>query len=246
MRIDILTLFDDMCERVLSESIIGRARERGLLDLHTHNIRDYTVDRQKRVDDAPFGGGFGMVMQVQPIVDCYEALCNTLGKRPHLIYMSPQGKPLTQKRVIELSQTDGFAVLCGHYEGVDERVLESIVDEEISLGDFVLTGGELPALALTDAVCRMVDGVLSDPQCYRDESHFNGLLEHPQYSRPADFRGDCVPEILLSGHHANIETWRRQQSLQRTLQKRPDLLETAPLSEKDLRFLETLGWSKKK
>ena len=175
MRIDILTLFDDMCERVLSESIIGRARERGLLDLHTHNIRDYTVDRQKRVDDAPFGGGFGMVMQVQPIVDCYEALCNTLGKRPHLIYMSPQGKPLTQKRVIELSQTDGFAVLCGHYEGVDERVLESIVDEEISLGDFVLTGGELPALALTDAVCRMVDGVLSDPQCYRDESHFNGL-----------------------------------------------------------------------
>lgn len=240
MRIDILTLFDEMCERVLDESIIGRARQKGLVTLCTHQIRDYTVDRQKRVDDAPFGGGMGMVMQVQPIVDCYEALCEELGHRPHLIYMSPQGKPLTQSRVKELAQTDGFAILCGHYEGVDERVLDMIVDEEISVGDFVLTGGELPALALTDAVCRMVDGVLSDPQCYTDESHFNGLLEYPQYSRPADFRGHPVPEVLLSGHHANIERWRREQSLLRTAQKRPDLLEHAELSEEDRKFLASL------
>lgn len=240
MRIDILTLFDEMCERVLDESIIGRARQKGIVTLCTHQIRDYTIDRQKRVDDAPFGGGMGMVMQVQPIVDCYEALCEELGHRPHLIYMSPQGKPLTQSRVKELAQTDGFAILCGHYEGVDERVLDMIVDEEISVGDFVLTGGELPALALTDAVCRMVDGVLSDPQCYTDESHFNGLLEYPQYSRPADFRGHPVPEVLLSGHHANIERWRRQQSLLRTAQKRPDLLENAELTDEDRKFLAGL------
>ncbi|MGN1081511.1 MAG: tRNA (guanosine(37)-N1)-methyltransferase TrmD, partial [Acutalibacteraceae bacterium] len=180
MRIDILTLFDEMCERVMSESIIGRARAKGAITVKCHQIRDYTLDRQKRVDDAPFGGGMGMVMQVQPITDCFEAVCKELGKRPHLIYMSPQGKPLNQKRVKELSELDNIAILCGHYEGVDERVIDSIVDEEISVGDFVVTGGELPALMLADAVARMCDGVLSSDECYIEESHYNGLLEYPQ------------------------------------------------------------------
>lgn len=244
MRIDILTLFDEMCERVMSESIIGRARAKGAITVKCHQIRDYTADRQKRVDDAPFGGGMGMVMQVQPITDCFEAVCADAGYRPYLIYMSPQGKPLTQQRVKELSQLQGFAVLCGHYEGIDERVIDSIVDEEISVGDFVATGGELPALMLADAVARLCDGVLSSAECYTEESHYNGLLEYPQYSRPADFRGMKVPEILLSGHHENIAKWRRQQSLIRTAKKRPDMfekLELDPEDEKLLRLAQNNG-----
>ncbi len=240
MRIDILTLFDEMCERVMSESIIGRARAKGAIDIKCHQIRDYTVDRQKRVDDAPFGGGLGMVMQVQPIVDCYDALCNEIGKKPHIVYMSPQGKRLDQKKVVELSQYENLAILCGHYEGVDERVIDMIVDEEISIGDFVLTGGELPALMLADAVARMCDGVLRSPECFTEESHYNGLLEYPQYSRPADFRGHTVPEILLSGHHGNIEKWRREQSLRRTYLKRPDMLECAELSAEDKKMLKKI------
>lgn len=225
MRIDILTLFPDMCRSVYSESIIGRSVAKGLLEIEAHNIRDYTADRHKNVDDTPYGGGMGMILQAQPIYDCFQSLCQTLGTRPHLIYLSPQGKVLTQERVKELAQMPNLALLCGHYEGVDERVLEAIVDEEISIGDYVLTGGELPALVLTDAVARMIPGVLANEEAMENESHYNGLLEYPQYTKPAVWNGMAVPEVLLSGHHANIEKWRKEQSLNRTKKRRPDLLE---------------------
>lgn len=225
MRIDILTLFPEMCRSVYSESIIGRSVAKGLLEIEAHNIRDYTADRHKNVDDTPYGGGMGMILQAQPIYDCFQSLCETLGTRPHLIYLSPQGKVLTQERVKELAQMPNLALLCGHYEGVDERVLEAIVDEEISIGDYVLTGGELPALVLTDAVARMIPGVLANEEAMENESHYNGLLEYPQYTKPAVWNGMAVPEVLLSGHHANIEKWRREQSLNRTKKRRPDLLE---------------------
>ena len=223
MRIDILTLFPEMCEAVLNESIIGRARKAGFVEIETHQIRDFTEDKHGRVDDAPYGGGMGMIMQPQPIYDCFLSLCETLGKRPHLVYLSPQGKPLTQERVKELAKLDNLALLCGHYEGVDERLLEEIVDEEISIGDYVLTGGELPALVLADAVARMLPGVLATDESFTDESHYSGLLEYPQYTRPPEWRGRQVPHILLSGHHANIEAFRREQALFRTKEKRPDL-----------------------
>ncbi len=225
MRIDILTLFPDMCRSVYSESIIGRSVAKGLLEIEAHNIRDYTADRHKNVDDTPYGGGMGMILQAQPIYDCFQSLCQTLGTRPHLIYLSPQGKVLTQEKVKELAQMPNLALLCGHYEGVDERVLEAIVDEEISIGDYVLTGGELPALVLTDAVARMIPGVLANEEAMENESHYNGLLEYPQYTKPAVWNGMAVPEVLLSGHHANIEKWRKEQSLNRTKKRRPDLLE---------------------
>ncbi len=233
MKIDILTLFPDMCYAVLNESIIGRAKKKGAIDFECHNIRDYSLDRLRRVDDAPYGGGRGMILQAQPIFDCFEAVCNKNGVRPHLIYMTPQGKVLTQKRALELSKMSHIAILCGHYEGVDERVIEEIVDEEISIGDYVLTGGELPALVLADAVARLVPGVLSDSECFEQESHFEELLEHPQYTRPAVWRGREVPEVLLSGHHAKIEEWRRQQALERTKIRRPDLYERHVKGEKE-------------
>ncbi len=240
MRIDILTLFKDMCLSVLSESIIGRARSNGLVEINCHDIRDYTLDKHNRVDDAPYGGGTGMIMQTQPIYDCYKAVCEETGTEPHLIYMSPQGKVLTQERAKELAQMSNIAILCGHYEGVDERIIEEIVDEEISIGDYVLTGGELPALVLADCISRMLPGVLPNEDAYTLESHFSGLLEYPQYTRPYDWHGMTVPEVLTSGHHANIQKWQREQSLQRTLERRPDLLEKAELSKKDKAFLETL------
>lgn len=238
MRIDFLTLFPDSCNAVLGESIIGRARERGILDFRFHQIRDYTENRQKQVDDYPYGGGMGMVMNAQPIADCYRAVCDELGHRPHLIYLSPQGKTLTQQRARELAELPELCLLCGHYEGVDERVLEAIVDEQISIGDYVLTGGELPAMVLADCVARMIPGVLSDEVCFTEESHFSSLLEYPQYTRPAVWEGREVPEILLSGHHENIAKWRREQSLLRTLEHRPDLLEHAELTPKEKVFLE--------
>lgn len=238
MRIDILTLFDEMCDRVLSESILGRAQSKGALEVHCHQIRDYTLNKQKQVDDYPYGGGQGMVMNAQPIADCFRAVCEETGERPYLIYMSPQGAVLTQQKARELAQKPHLCVLCGHYEGVDERVLEALVDEQISIGDYVLTGGELPALVLTDCVARMVPGVLSEEACFTDESHFAGLLEYPQYTRPAEWEGRAVPEVLLSGHHANISEWRRRQSLERTARLRPDLLEQAELTEKDRAFLK--------
>lgn len=226
MRIDIMTLFPEMCRAYYSESVIGRAAAKGIIEIDAVNIRDYTLDKHNRVDDTPYGGGMGMLMQAQPIYDCFSALCGRLGKRPHLIYMSPQGAVLTQQRAKELSKLDNIAILCGHYEGVDERVIEAIVDEEISIGDYVLTGGELPALVLTDCIARMVDGVLPNDEAKSKESHYDGLLEYPQYTKPAEWNGMAVPEVLLSGHHANIEKWRTEMAEKRTKERRPDMYET--------------------
>ena len=240
MRIDILTLFPEMCEAVMGESIIGRARKKGVLQVFCHQFRDFAGNKHNRVDDTIFGGGMGMLLMAEPIAACLDDLYEQLGKRPHTVYMSPQGKTLTQARVKELASMENLVILCGHYEGVDERVLEEYVDEEISLGDFVLTGGEIPALALADSVSRLVPGMLSAEECFEEESHYNGLLEYPQYTRPAVWRGKEVPEVLLSGHHANIRRWRHQQSLLRTAQKRPELLEKADLTEEDRMFLEEM------
>ena len=240
MRIDILTLFPDMCNAFLGESIIGRARESGCVEINCINIRDYTLDKHNRVDDAPYGGGTGMIIQTQPVYDCFDALCKTLGKRPHLVYMTPQGKTLTQKRVAELSELENIAILCGHYEGIDERVIEEIVDEEISVGDYVITGGELPALILADSISRMLPGVLANEDAFTYESHFSSLLEYPQYTRPPEWHGRKVPDILVSGHHAKIAAWQREQSLKRTFERRPDLLEKAQLDKKDMEYIERL------
>lgn len=240
MKIDLLTLFPEMCEAVLSESIVGRARAKGVLDIRCRQIRDYTLNKQKQVDDYPYGGGRGLVMNAQPIADCFRAVCRERHCRPYLIYMSPQGAVLTQKRAVELAAMPGICVLCGHYEGVDERVLEALVDEQISIGDYVLTGGELPALTLVDCVARLVPGVLSDEICFTEESHFSGLLEYPQYTRPAVWEGREVPEVLLTGHHANIAGWRHRQALERTLRRRPDMLKGAALSPEDRACLERL------
>lgn len=245
MRIDILTLFPDMCNAYLSESIIGRARKAGKVQIECIDIRNYTKDKHRRVDDTPYGGGMGMIMQVEPVFDCFEALCNEIGERPHLIYLTPQGKTLTQQRVKELSKMNNIALLCGHYEGIDERVIDELQPEEISVGDYVLTGGELPALILADSISRMLPGVLSDDECFTEESHFSSLLEYPQYTRPYEWHGRRVPDVLLTGHHANVEKWRREQSLERTLERRPDMLEKADLSKKDREFLEELKQRKK-
>lgn len=223
MRIDILTLFPEMCEKVLGESIIGRAQRSGAIDLRCRNIRDYAGNKHNRVDDTPYGGGMGMIMQAQPIYDCYNSVLDG-EEHVHLIYMSPKGKTLTQQRAMELSKLDRFVILCGHYEGVDQRVIDEIVDEEISIGDYVLTGGELPALVLTDVVCRMVPGVLPEDICFEEESHFSGLLEFPQYTKPAEWHGKKVPDVLLSGHHRNIAEWKRKKSIEETELRRPDLL----------------------
>ncbi len=221
MRIDILTLFPEMFESVLSCSMLGRARENGLLDFRLHNIRDYTDNKHRKTDDYPFGGGAGMVMMAQPIYDCMDAV--TEGSRVHRILLTPRGRLLTPERAQQLSKLDRIVLLCGHYEGVDERV-GAIIDEELSIGDYVLTGGELPAMVLVDCVARFVPGVLGSEESASDESHADGLLEYPQYTRPASFRGMDVPEILLNGHHANIEKWRREQALLKTKQMRPTLL----------------------
>ena len=241
MRIDILTLFPEMCEAVLSDSIIGRARTSGAVEIHCHNIRDYTTDKHGRVDDAPYGGGMGMIMGVQPIYDCFEALFGNGEQKPHVICMSPKGKTFNQKRACELAEKEHIVLLCGHYEGIDERVLEEIVDEEISIGDYVLTGGEMAAVVVTDAVSRMLPGVLSDDICFQDESHFAGLLEYPQYTRPAEWRGKKVPDVLLSGHHANIEKWRREQAILTTYNKRPEMLSDANLTQKEKEFVQSLN-----
>ena len=225
MRIDIITLFPEMFAPVLNESIIGRAQKSGAVEIHTHQLRDFAFDKHRRVDDTPYGGGMGMLMMAEPIALCFEAICEEIGARPHFIYMSPQGRTLRQSRLRELADVPNVCILCGHYEGVDQRVLDSLIDEEISIGDYVLTGGELPAMVFTDALCRMVPGVLTNNECFTEESHFNGLLEYPQYTKPAEWRGMAVPEVLLSGHHANIEKWRREKSVEITAKKRPDLLE---------------------
>ena len=229
-----------MCNAVLSESIIGRARQAGKVEINCVDIRNYTLDKHRRVDDKPYGGGMGMIMAPPPIYDCYKAICEDMGAKPHLIYLTPQGKTLTQQRVKELSKLDNLVLLCGHYEGIDERVIEELEPEEISVGDYVLTGGELPALILADSVSRMLPGVLSDDECFEEESHFNSLLEYPQYTHPSSWNGRDVPEILLSGHHAKVDEWRRQKSLERTYRRRPDMLERAKLDKKDEAFLSKL------
>ncbi len=239
MRIEIMTLFCDMCNSVLGESIIGRARATGKVEINCRDIRDYTEDKHRRVDDKPYGGGMGMIMQAQPIFDCYRSLCDETGTRPHLLYMTPQGKTLTQDRVKELAKLDNIAILCGHYEGIDERVIEELRPEEISVGDYVLTGGELPALIVADSISRMLPGVLSDDECFEEESHFSGLLEYPQYTHPAVWRDREVPDVLLSGHHANVDKWRRRQSLIRTRERRPDMFEKYELSKDDKKILSS-------
>ena len=202
-----------------------RAQKSGALEIHCHQLRDYAFDKHRRVDDTPYGGGMGMLMKAEPIALCFEDICDKIGKRPHFVYMSPQGKTLTQQRLKEIAEIENVCILCGHYEGVDQRLLDEFIDEEISIGDYVLTGGELPAMVFTDALSRMVPGVLSNNECFTEESHFNGLLEYPQYTKPSVWRGKEVPEVLLSGHHANIAKWQKEKSLEVTRAKRPDLLE---------------------
>jgi len=223
MRIDIATLFPDMCETVLNESIVGRARKAEKIELHCHQIRDYSNDKHRRVDDTPYGGGMGMVMQAEPIYRCYLAVAEQMGAKPHVIYMSPKGATFTQQRAIELSKMDNILIICGHYEGVDQRVIDKIVDEEISIGDYVLTGGELPALVVTDAIARMCDGVLSSEECFTEESHFSGLLEYPHYTRPEVWEGVSVPPVLLTGHHKNIAEFRHNEAVKITKERRPDM-----------------------
>ena len=241
MQIDILTLFPDTIRAGLGESILGRAQKNDIIRSEPHQIRDYTLNKQKQVDDAPYGGGQGMIMQAQPLYDCWRDVCRQAGKRVHTIYMSPAGKPFTQAEANRLQRDYSRLILvCGHYEGVDERFIEACVDEELSLGDFVLTGGELAAMAIADAVCRLVPGVLSDVSCFQDESHYSGLLEYPQYSRPLLWEGRGVPEVLLSGHHGKIARWRRKEALRRTRDRRPDMLERFPLTKEDRQLLEEL------
>ena len=230
MKIAILTLFPEMFTGPLTTSILGRARAEKLLTVEPMDIRPFSAQKHKNTDDYPFGGGAGMVMTAQPIVDCVEAV-RAQGFTGPCLYMSPRGKPLTQQKVRELSTLDGFLLLCGHYEGVDERALALVVDEEISLGDFVLTGGEVAAMAVVDAVARLVPGVLGSSQSAEEESFSAGLLDYPHYTRPREYRGLCVPEVLLNGDHARIAAWRRTQALRETLRRRPDLFAAAPMTD---------------
>lgn len=230
-----MTLFPELIERVLGESIIGRAQAAGIIEVYAHNIRDYSQNKHRRVDDTPYGGGMGMLMSPVPIYGCYEAILEkTKGiskEARRVIYMSPQGERFTQKKAAELLDYDNLILLCGHYEGVDQRIIDEIVDEELSIGDYVLTGGELPACIVVDCVSRMIDGVLSDKECYELESISSGMLEYPQYTRPYDFRGRLVPDVLISGHHENIDKWRLERALEKTRRLRPDLLEKSNTEE---------------
>lgn len=227
MRIDIMTLFPALIESVLGESIIGRAREAGIVQIHAHNIRDYSEDKHHRVDDTPYGGGRGMLMAAPPIYNCYSAITADAppDEKRHVVYLSPRGRTFTQKIAKEFVSYDRLILLCGHYEGIDQRIIDEIVDEELSVGDFVLTGGEIPACLVADAVCRLIDGVLPLPECHEKESFEDDLLEYPQYTRPPVFHDRAVPDVLLSGHHANIEKWRKEQSERITAERRPDLIQ---------------------
>ena len=236
MRFDILTLFPEMFDVVMNKSIIGSAQQNDIIKINTINIRDFSKDKHKKADDYPYGGGSGMVMMAQPIYDAYLSIVSSIENKPKVIYLSPQGNVLNQDMVRELSKEEHLILLCGHYEGVDERIVEEIVDIEISIGDYVLTGGELPAMVLVDSVSRLIPGVLSSEESYSQESHYEGVLEYPQYTRPYEFNGRKVPDILLSGHHENIAKWRRKQSLRRTSYKRPDLFEKLNFDDTDKKF----------
>lgn len=240
MNYHVLTLFPEMIEQGLSASILGKAQEKNIINLNTVNIRDYADNKHKQVDDYPYGGGAGMVMQPQPILGAYESIISKLDYKPRLIYLTPQGKTFNQNMALELSKEKSLVFLCGHYEGVDERIIDEIVTDEVSIGDYVLTGGELAVMVIIDAISRLLPGVLKNDQSAETESFHDGLLEYPQYTRPADYNGLKVPDVLLSGHHENIEKWRREQSLLRTASKRPDLLETANLSDKDRKILKKI------
>ena len=244
MRFDIFSLFPEVLEPYLNTSILKRAQENGALVVHTHNIRTWATDKHHTTDDTPYGGGGGMVMKPEPIFTALEAILGTPPSCP-VILLSPQGRLFTQKIAFELSQFDHLALICGRYESVDERIRQHLATDSISIGDYVLTGGEIPALTLVDAVTRLLPGVLGDPDAALDDSHATGLLEYPHYTRPPEFRGWHIPEVLLSGNHAEIARWRRQEALRRTLKYRPDLLTTAQLSQEDLKFLESLGFSPK-
>ena len=237
MRIDIMTLFPDTVGDLMNESILGRAQERGYIRIETHQIRDYTATRQNQVDDYPYGGGRGAILQADPLYRCWCALCDEAAAPVHTIYLSPAGTVFRQADARRLTNYDNLILVCGHYEGIDQRFIDECVDEEISIGDFVLTGGEIPAMAVADAVCRLIPGVLSDPDCFEDESHWSGTLEYPQYSRPEVWHGLAVPEILLSGHHEKVRLWRRKESLRRTRDRRPDLYGKLDLSSKEDRKL---------
>ena len=236
----VMTLFPEMIENGMHTSIIGRAMAKGLLTLQTINIRDFSTRGDGRIDDYPYGGGAGMVMQAEPVYRAYTDLAARIGHRPRLVYLTPQGKTFTQQMAKELALEEDLVFLCGHYEGIDERVLEEIVTDYVSIGDYVLTGGELPAMVMMDSISRMVPGVLSNQESGETESFSGSLLEYPQYSRPEEWHGKKVPEVLMSGHHANIEKWRREQSIIRTARRRPDLLKKADLTNKEWNFVRQL------
>lgn len=237
MRIDVATLFPEICEAFMAQSIIGRAQKNGYIEFHAHQIREHTLNKQRQVDDYPYGGGPGMVMQAQPIYDCCASVLQAAAAegraRPHVVFMTAGGAPLTQQGCKRLAKEESLLLVCGHYEGIDERVIEALADEEISIGDYVLTGGELAALVVADSVFRLQPGVLACAEGYEDESFYSGLLEYPQYTRPEEWHGMRVPQVLLSGHHANIRAWRAQQTLERTRQRRPDLYEAYLAGKKD-------------
>ncbi|MFQ9108208.1 MAG: tRNA (guanosine(37)-N1)-methyltransferase TrmD [Coprococcus sp.] len=243
MDFHVMTLFPDMIMQGLSDSVIGRAVRKGTIGLHTVNIRDYSLDKHKHVDDYPYGGGAGMVMQPEPIYACYQDIVGKMDKKPRVIYMTPQGRVFSQEIAEELSKEESLIFLCGHYEGIDERVLDEIVTDHLSIGDYVLTGGELPAMVMIDTIARLVPGVLNNSESAEYDSFQDGLLEYPQYTRPEIWHDKQVPEVLLSGHHGNIEKWRRQQSLKRTFERRPELLEQEEVQEaltkKDREYLQS-------
>lgn len=242
MRFDVMTLFPELINNIVSTSILGRAIQNEIISVYSHDIREHTLDKHRKVDDTPYGGGMGMLMTVQPIVDCYNSFRKQLSGSSKVIYLSPKGKKFDHSMAVELSKYDNLVFLCGHYEGIDARVEEMIVDEQISIGDFVLTGGELPAVMIIDAVSRLLPGVLSDSVCYEDESIAGGLLEYPQYTKPAVYENMKVPEVLLGGNHNDINKWRRRKSLEITLKYRPDLLENPGiLSKEDILYLESLN-----
>jgi len=244
MNFYVMTLFPEMILQGVNTSITGRGIKAGAISVEAFHIRDYTKDKHGKTEDAPYGGGVGLVMQAQPIWDCYQAVLDHIrekpGKQPRLLYMSPQGKTFTQQMAEELSREEDLIFLCGHYEGVDERVLELMGAEEVSIGDYILTGGELPAMVMIDSISRLVPGVLGKLESAEVETFYDNLLEYPQYSRPETFMGLTVPEVLLSGHHANVDRWRRERSIERTWHRRPELLENAVLSKKEQKFLEEL------